>query len=402
MLVAQAFNEDDYADVRGPDTVRYMRSGKNVIIRGAQAAPMPARIIPMLATLVRKPFRDPEWIFETKWDGIRALCFIQDGRARLVSRSGQDMTFRYPELEKLPAWLDVSNGILDGELVVFDAKGVSRFQLLQQRIGIEQETDIAMRARENPVTYCVFDLLYFDGYDLTLAPLLERKKLLRALLKPGHNLQFSKHTVGDGEKAFATAAREQWEGIVAKHGAGGYVQRRSSRWLKIKTQLRQEVVIGGYTEPKGAREHFGALAVGVYEGDKLRYVGNVGGGFNRKSLARTFEILQQYKTKHSPFAEGTQPNEHIRWLEPKLVAEIKFAEWTADQHLRQPIFIGLRNDKDPGQVHFEQAYETKQTVKSADRAEIKTGRRAPQRARRDRDANSLTPGSRAAPRRAKK
>lgn len=337
---------------------------------------MPARVEPMLATLVRKPFVDAEWIFETKWDGVRALCLIRSGKARLMSRSQQDMTFRYPELEKIPKWVDGKEVILDGELVVYDDKGASRFQLLQQRIGVQEESDIVTRAKSSPVTYCVFDVLYFDGYDLMLAPLLERKKLLRAILKPGGKVSFSKHTVGDGKKAFAAATRKQLEGIVAKHGTSAYVERRSSRWLKIKTELRQEVVIGGYTQPKGAREHFGALVVGVYRGDKLHYVGNVGGGFNRKSLAEMFQTLDKYRTKRSPFAEGTQPNAGVQWVEPKLVAEVKFAEWTAERQMRQPIFLGLRNDKDPKQVHFEQEHDTQQTVKRAERADRKNGRRS--------------------------
>lgn len=368
-------SQDDYADVRGSDTLRFRHAGKQITVHGVERAPMPAKIEPMLATLVQKPFVDAEWIFETKWDGVRALCFIENGQARLLSRSQQDMTFRYPELLHIAKAIPSKNAILDGELVVLDEQGTSRFQMLQQRIGVVEESDIETRSAARPATYCVFDILYFDEYNLMPAPLLERKKLLRAILKTGPSIKFSTHTVGDGNKAFATAQRKQWEGIIAKHATSSYVQRRSSRWLKLKTQLRQEVVIGGYTQPKGAREHFGALVVGVYDDGKLRYVGNVGGGFNRKSLAQTFELVQQHKTKRSPFAEGTQPNDRVQWLKPVLVGEVKFAEWTADRHMRQPIFMGLRDDKDPKQVHFEQAKNTKQTVKTADQAEHKTHKR---------------------------
>ncbi len=367
---------DDYADARGPDTLRVRRRGKTIIVRGVEKSKMPRVIEPMLATLVNKPFVDAEWIFETKWDGVRALCFIEKGKARFVSRSQQDITFRYPELKTLPNAVDAERALLDGEIVVFDKKGASRFQLLQQRIGVVEQADIAARAAQHHVTYCVFDLLYCDDSNLMRAALLERKTVLQAILKRHPNLKFSAHTARDGEKALAAAARKQLEGIVAKHKLSPYVQRRSSRWLKIKTQLRQEVVIGGYTEPKGSREHFGALVVGVYDDGELKFVGNVGGGFNRKALKQTFATMQKYKTKKSPFANGTQPNDRVQWLKPKLVGEVKFAEWTAGAQMRQPIFMGLRDDKAPHQVHFEHEHETKRQVKKAERQDRARGKRA--------------------------
>lgn len=360
---------DDYTDVRGKDTLTYRKGKTRLTIEGVERAEMPRKIEPMLATLVNKPFVDDEWIFETKWDGVRAVCFIENGTARLISRSQQEMTFRYPELADLPKYVNADRAILDGELVVFDDAGASRFQLLQQRIGVMEEADIQFRAEQKPATYVVFDLLHFNDFNLMPAPLMDRKQLLKAILKKWRNLQFSAHTTRDGDQALAAAARKKLEGIVAKHKTGAYVQRRTSRWLKIKTQLRQEVVIGGYTEPKGSREHFGALVVGVYEGGTLRYVGNVGGGFNRKSLAQTFKVLEQHKSKRSPFTNGSQPNERVTWLNPKLVGEVRFAEWTADKRMRQPIFMGLRDDKDPKQVRFEHEHETKNQVKKADHAE---------------------------------
>jgi bifunctional non-homologous end joining protein LigD len=289
-----------------------------------------------------------------------------------VSRSRQDITFRYPELQDIPGWINAKRAILDGEIVVQDKKGASRFQLLQQRIGVVEKADIAERAEQSPVVYCVFDLLYFDDHDLMPAALVDRKKLLQAILKRGRYLKFSTHTTRDGKKAFAAAVRRQLEGIVAKHKTSPYVERRSSRWLKIKTELRQEVVIGGYTQPKGSREHFGALAVGLYRGDQLHYVGSVGGGFNRKSLEQMYKRLQEFKTKRSPFAEGTQPNDRVQWVEPTLVGEVKFAEWTADHRMRQPIFMGLRDDKDPRQVRFEHEQETRRQVAQAEKADRAT------------------------------
>lgn len=375
------YDEDDYADVRAPDTLHFRKGGKRLTIKNVKRSAMPKKIEPMLATLVNKPFVDAEWLFETKWDGVRALCFIQGGTARLVSRSQQDITFRYPELEGLPKWVNAERAILDGEIVVRDEKGAARFQLLQQRIGVVEKADIVERAAQSPAMYCVFDLLYFDEFDLMPAALVDRKKLLKAILKNGRSVKFSAHTTRDGKKAFAAAARKQLEGIVAKHKTSPYVQRRSSRWLKIKTELRQEVVIGGYTEPKGSREHFGALAVGLYRDGELHYVGSVGGGFNRKSLAQMYKRLQALETKRSPFAEGTQPNEHVRWVEPKLVGEVKFAEWTADKRMRQPIFMGLRDDKDPRQVRFEHEQETQRQVAKAEKADGATKQKSSKRAR---------------------
>ncbi|HZQ10395.1 MAG TPA: non-homologous end-joining DNA ligase [Anaerolineae bacterium] len=364
----EAVDEDDGV-VRGKDTLRYKKGGKSLTIKNVERAKMPSMIEPMLATLVNKPFVDADWIFETKWDGVRAVCFIENGKMRLVSRSQQDITFRYPELKDIPKSVRADRAILDGEIVVLDEKGVARFQLLQQRIGIVEEADIRERAKQYQIIYYVFDLLHYDDYNLMPADLIDRKKLLKAILKTGHSIQFSKHTVRDGIKALKAAERKRTEGIVAKHKRSPYVQRRSSRWLKIKTMLRQEVVIGGYTQPKGSREYFGALVVGLYRGNELQYVGNVGGGFNRKSLKQMYDLLQKYKTKRSPFADGTQPNERVQWVEPKLVGEVKFAEWTSDKRMRMPIFMGLRDDKDPKQVHFEYEKDTKRQVKKAEKAD---------------------------------
>lgn len=346
--------------------LRYTQAGKRVLIPEAARAAMPVQVEPMLATLVNKPFVDPEWIFETKWDGVRAVCFVENGTARFVSRRRQEMSFRYPELRRVAGMVKRGQAILDGEIVAFDERGAARFQLLQQRIGVEEPEDIERRVRTHPVVYVVFDLLYYDGYDLTAAPLLARKGLLEAVLKPGGAIRLSKHTRGDGVKAFARAEREDLEGIVAKHGNSIYVPGRSEQWLKIKTQKRQEVVIGGYTAPKGAREYFGSLAVGLYRGAELVYVGNVGGGFDRRSLKQLYTAMQALKTARSPFAAGTQPNEHVQWLKPKLVCEVKFAEWTAERQMRQPIFMGLRDDKPPRDCILEVEHSTRRTVQRAE------------------------------------
>ncbi len=360
---------EDEGVVRGKDTLRYKKGGKQLTIKNVERAAMPSVIEPMLATLVNKPFVDADWIFETKWDGVRAVCFIEDGKMRLVSRSQQDITFRYPELQDISKSVRADRAILDGEIVVLDEKGVARFQLLQQRIGVVEEADIRERAQQHQAIYYVFDLLHYDDYNLMPADLIDRKKLLKAILKTGRSIQFSRHTVRDGVKALKAAERKRIEGIVAKHKRSPYVQRRSSRWLKIKIMLRQEVVIGGYTEPKGSRQYLGALVVGLYRGTELHYVGNVGGGFNRKSLKQLYDLLQKYKTKRSPFADGAPPNERVQWVEPKLVGEVKFAEWTSDQRMRMPIFMGLRDDKDPKQVHFEYEKDTKRQIKKAEKAD---------------------------------
>ena len=314
---------------------------------------MPAVINPMLATLVDRPFSDPDWIFETKWDGVRALCFITKGSARFVSRNQIEMTAQYPELLEIAKQVKASQAILDGEVVALDEHGVSRFQLLQRRLGRKNAGEIRKLAATTRIAYYAFDLLYLDGFDLTRCALVDRKDTLEKILKSARNIRYSDHILGAGDQLYAEIVKVPLEGMIAKRAISPYVQRRSSDWLKIKTIQQTEVVIGGYTQPRRSREFFGALVVGLYKDGELHYVGHAGGGFNQKSLEQMYRLMQPLKTNVCPFVEKPKTNEPVQWVKPKLVAQVKFFEWTADGRLRQPIFLGLREDKKPADCRFE-------------------------------------------------
>jgi len=328
----------------------------------ARAARTPVVIHPMLATLVDDPFSSPEWIFETKWDGFRAVCFIQNGGARFVSRNQLDMTHQYPELVDVGKQVDAKEAILDGEIVALDREGMPRFQLLQPRVGRKKKSDIEALLGKAKIVYFAFDLLYVDGYDLMSCPVVERKATLERILRPASFIKFSEHVVGEGEAFFAQIEKFRLEGMMAKRAASNYVQRRSSDWLKVKTVERSEVVVAGYTAPRGSRSHFGALVVGLYHDKELHYVAHVGGGFNQRTLEKIYKLMQPLRTRQSPFVEAPKTNEPVQWLKPKLVAEVKFSEWTADGHLRHPVFVGLREDKRPDQCRFEPRQVTEKVV----------------------------------------
>jgi bifunctional non-homologous end joining protein LigD len=348
------------------------RAGKHkkllATMPGARLARIPKEITPMLATLVDEPFDDPEWLFETKWDGVRALCYLQRGEIELITRNGKEVAFRYPELAGISTSLKAAEAILDGEIVTLDKRGRSVFQWLQSRIGLKNEADIAAAARTHPAIFCVFDLLYCDGYDLRGASLKSRKDLLSTLLQSSDHMRLSEHVLGKGKKRFKKAEQEQTEGIIAKLTESPYIEGRSSSWLKIKTTLRQEVVIAGYTAPLGSRKFFGALLAGLYQGKELHYVGHIGGGFDHASLKQVYEALQPIETKKSPFKIVPRTNTGARWVEPRLVCEVKFAEWTAAGLMRQPIFEGLRDDKSPNQCRLEQAHHVNKEKNKAEKA----------------------------------
>ncbi len=329
---------------------------------GARAARMPSIVHPMLATLVDDPFSNPEWIFETKWDGFRAVCFIQNSNARFVSRNQLDMTHQYPELVEVGKQVGAREAILDGEIVALDRDGMPRFQLLQPRVGRKKKSDIEALLGKAKIVYFAFDLLYVDGYDLMSCSVVERKAALEKILRPASFIKFSEHIAGEGEAFFVQIEKFRLEGMMAKRAASHYLQRRSSDWLKVKTVKRSEVVVAGYTAPRGSRSHFGALVVGLYRDKKLHYVAHVGGGFNQKTLAGIYKLMQPLKMKKSPFVDPPKTNEPVQWLRPKLVAEVKFSEWTADGHLRHPVFVGLREDKRPDQCRFETQKATEMVV----------------------------------------
>ena len=321
---------------------------------------MPEVIHPMLATLVDEPFSNPEWIFETKWDGFRSVCFINNGKARFVSRNQLEMTQQYPELVNVAKQVDANEAILDGEIVALDKDGLPRFQLLQPRVGRKSGVE-ALRGKGH-IVYYVFDLLYLDGYDLRACALVERKAALEKRLRPSNFIRFADHIAAEGKEFFRQIEKFQLEGMIAKRAASPYVQKRSSDWLKVKTVQRSEVVVAGYTQARGTRSHFGALVVGLYRDHQLHYVAHVGGGFNENALDKIYNLMQPVKTNHSPFVVTPKTNEPVQWLKPKLVAEVKFSEWTADERMRQPVFIGLREDKQPEQCRFEAKRDTDKVV----------------------------------------
>jgi bifunctional non-homologous end joining protein LigD len=339
---------------------------------GARQAAMPHIVQPMLATLVDKPFSDPQWLFETKWDGIRAVCFLDNGKARFVSRNQNELTAQYPELANIADSIDGGRIILDGEIVALDEHGVSKFQLLQPRMGRKNHAEIERLAATTRLAYYVFDLVYLDGFNLTGCALLERKSTLETILKPSKNIRYSDHILEHGEQLYQEIAKVPLEGMIAKRLDSVYVQKRSRDWLKVKTILESEVVIGGYTQPRNSRSYFGALVVGLYEQGQLHYVGHAGGGFNEKSLEQVHKLLQPLKTSKSPFVEKVQTNEPVQWVKPKLVAQVKFAEWTADRRMRQPIFLGLREDKKPEECTFEAKRETEEVLKQSKRSGKRT------------------------------
>jgi bifunctional non-homologous end joining protein LigD len=299
----------------------------------------------MLATLVDRPFSAPGWLFEPKYDGVRLLAFRDGRRVRLFMRSGQEVTSRYPELAAALRALPLERFLIDGEIVALDEAGRPSFQRLQARMGLTRPADVQRGQARVPVSGVFFDALALDGRDLRALPLSERKACLALLLPPGGMLSYGEHVPERGEAFFAAACQQRLEGVVAKKADSPYVGGRSRDWLKIKCQNRQEFVIGGYTEPQGSRGYFGALHLGLYEGDRLVYVSKVGTGFDGRTLKQVWTRLTPLARPTSPFAAGTPTGRGHHWVEPKLVCEVRFTEWTDDGGLRHPTFLGLRDDK---------------------------------------------------------
>lgn len=305
--------------------------------------PVPHITAPMLATLVEKPFDDPQWLFEIKWDGYRAICTIEEKAFTLHSRNGLDMLRRFPGLSELAGAFESVPIVVDGEIVSLDAEGRSAFQRLQEA-----------QKRPTGLTYVAFDLLYADGRDLRNEPLEERKALLERLIRNEELVLYSKHVAGTGRDLYDVARARHLEGIIGKLRTSKYQERRSRDWIKIKTTLEQEFVVGGWTEPKGSRKGFGALLIGVHEAKSLRYVGSVGTGFSTKLLADLYGRLQRLERKTSPFVNPVDANAPTHWCKPDLVVQVRFTEWTRDGYLRHPAFLGVRIDKDASDVVAEE------------------------------------------------
>jgi bifunctional non-homologous end joining protein LigD len=309
----------------------------------------------MLASVGDQAFSDPGWLYEIKYDGVRVLASRSGGDVALYGRAGQVFTPRYPEIVTALRALPLDRFVLDGEVVALDENGRPSFQRLQNRMHLTRPADVERARSTVPVSAVFFDALALDGRDLRRLPLAERKACLTLAVPARGVIRYGDHVVGRGEAFYEAAAEQRVEGIVAKRADSRYTGGRTRDWLKLKCQLRQEFVIGGWTDPQGARGWFGALHLGVYDGDALVYAGKVGTGFDDEMLKRVWDRLQPLARPGSPFDEGTPTGRGHHWVEPRLVCEVRFTEWTAEGGIRHPAFLGLRDDKSPRAVRREDA-----------------------------------------------
>ena len=306
----------------------------------------------MLATLTEVFPTEGKWVYEPKLDGIRALVYVNGGEVRIYSRNRKLLNDAYPELVDALSSAVRGDAVLDGEIAAFDAeRGITSFSLLQQRMQLRDP----VRARRSQVAVhlYLFDCLYYDGADLTGLALLDRKVVLRDAVGFVDPIRFTRHKTSGGVAMLQAACEQGGEGIIAKRATSPYVSTRSTDWLKLKCLRRQEFVLGGYTAPQGSRERLGALLVGYYDGSALRYAGKVGTGYDRATLEDLHRRLVPLHRPTSPFAEGPARAGDIQWVDPKLVGEVGFSEWTSAGLLRHPRFLGLRSDKPARQVRRE-------------------------------------------------
>src|SRR5216684_2923765 len=320
-------------------------------LQGARKGAMPARVEPMLATLADHPFSDPHWLFEIKWDGVRALARIENGALALRSRNSIDITKRYPELASLPDTLAARRAILDGEIVALDAQGHSNFERLQERMHVRAPSESLVT--QIRVVYFAFDLLFCDGYDLREAPLLERKQLLQRMLYTSERFRYADHQLEHGKELFALAEQNGLEGIVSKRTDSPYVSDRSPYWVKLKSTKTVDAVVGGWTEARTSALPFGSLLLGLYEGKKLRFIGHVGSGFDAEKLKELSSRLKGISVSACPFDAVPETNEKPSWISPALVARVKFSGWTQEHSLRHPVFVALREDAHPTDCQWE-------------------------------------------------
>lgn len=331
------------------DQIRLHEAMEMEELKTAPVGPMPHGITPMFASVAREPFDHPDWIYEVKWDGYRAVAEIRDGTVSLSSRNGVSFNKRFaPVAEALRRY--GSDAVLDGEIVVVDDKGLPDFQLMQH-----------YQAGRGHLLYYVFDLLYFRGHDLTGLPLIRRKELLKRTLPSLPGIRFSDHVGTEGVLFFKAAREKGLEGIIAKHSQSTYeAGSRTRQWMKMKTKQTQEGVIAGFTEPGGSRRHFGSLVLGAYEGGKLISIGSVGSGFTAKDLQTIRERLDPLVQKGSPFSAHPGTNVRVTWVRPELVCEVGLAGWTGDGSMRQPVFLRLREDKHARDVMREKPLEERE------------------------------------------
>jgi len=391
---ADAYAGDDEATEKFPEsvlsglTVEEIREGSTrlaALRARLERAKAPAGAVDgarqpvMLASPAEPAFSDPAWLYEIKYDGVRVLAAREGERAELYGRAGQVFTARYPEVVTALRALPLTRFVLDGEVVALDEGGRPSFQRLQNRMHLTRPADVERARATFPVSAIFFDALSLEGRDLRELPLAERKACLALTLPARGVIRYGDHVEARGEDFYEAAAAQRLEGILAKRADSRYVGGRSRDWLKIKCHLRQEFVIGGWTDPQGTRGAFGALHLGVYEAERLVYAGKVGTGFDDKTLRAIRDVLKPLARATSPFDERTPTGRGHHWVEPTLVAEVRFTEWTEEGGIRHPAFLGLRNDKPPREVHREtdvrstreaeevEGPEAKRTAQAADR-----------------------------------
>jgi len=344
--------------------VLFQTGGKNWMIhrmdppQDEAREPMPESIEPMKARLSESlPRNQADYGFEFKWDGIRATLYSRGGRVRLLSRSLEDVTGRYPELRELGETLGAREVILDGEVIAVNEQGRPSFERLQERMGLSNEAEVRRKMREVPVAYMIFDLLYLDGRSTMALEYRERRRLLDGLALKGRFWQTPASAEGEGETLLEASRHAQMEGIMAKRLDSTYqAGRRSDLWLKVKNWLGQELVIGGWLPGEGARDgRIGALLLGYHEDGKFVYAGKAGTGFTEAMLMRLASLLGPLRRAESPFDGGIKPPRGSIFTEPRLVGEFRFAEWTKTGQMRHPAFKGLREDRDPRTVVRERA-----------------------------------------------
>ncbi|MGB2694868.1 MAG: DNA ligase D [Dehalococcoidia bacterium] len=314
---------------------------------GTKRQPCPSAVEPMLATPAEEAFSNAGWVFEPKFDGVRAIAIVRNGDVKLLTRSGLDATAQYPSLAQELARQPAHEAVFDGEIVALDEDGRPSFEVLQQRLNLTRPADIKRHETETPVFYYAFDLLYLDGFDLRGTPLTHRRALLERALSPSNHVQLLDQFDEAGVAAYDAALAHGIEGIVAKRKDSIYESgRRSRSWLKIKGTMSDEFVVGGYSEGQGGRaDSFGALLIGQYDDDgRLVYVSNVGSGFDDRTLGELRERLDALRADDCPFVEVPDPRTPSTWVRPELVVEVKFSQWTRDGHIRAPVFLRLRQD----------------------------------------------------------
>ncbi|MEO6294385.1 MAG: DNA ligase D [Candidatus Limnocylindria bacterium] len=342
----------------------------DIDLSAAREAPMPDFIPPMLATLASDPFSDPDWLFEVKWDGYRVEAVVRKGRARLWTRNRQDAARYFPELAGEASWIDADEAIVDGEVVALDEAGRPRFSLLQDRTGIRTGRAAGSKrpGKPAPIVYQVFDLLHLDGRSLLRVPLEERKRLLRSRLREHPGVRYAGHVDGDGTVFFGAAREQELEGIVAKLRGSPYEpDRRSRSWLKLKVRREQVVVIVGWLPGQGSHTQLGSLIVAVRSGDRWVHAGQVGSGIDARTRRDLRARLDTMSRTESPL-DPVPRLKGARWVEPKLVARVEFAEWTADNLLRQAAYKGLEPDTSPRSVRREREVSTVRATAEAERA----------------------------------